>query len=82
MILTGAGLSAASGVPTFRGSGGFWTKTYDGVENPMDILTTRFFESNPRAFWEWHFDFEDLIENKQPNAGHYAIQEYIDWKKA
>ena len=34
-ILTGAGLSAASGVPTFRGSGGFWTKSYGGIDDPM-----------------------------------------------
>ena len=42
-ILTGAGLSAASGVPTFRGSGGFWTRSYAGVEDPTEILTFRFF---------------------------------------
>jgi len=66
-------LSAASGIPTFRGAGGFWTKTYDGVEDPCEILTLKFFLEKPAAFWDWHFDFEDLLQGKEPNAGHYAI---------
>lgn len=39
MILTGAGLSAASGIPTFRGDNGFWKKDYGGIMNPEKILT-------------------------------------------
>lgn len=80
MILTGAGLSAASGVPTFRGAGGFWTKSYEGVEDPTEILTQSFFMKQPESFWDWHFDFEELMHSKEPNDGHHAIQDYMSWQ--
>lgn len=79
LIFTGAGLSAACGVPTFRGAGGFWTKTYAGVDDPKDILTQEFFKQNPESFWDWHFDFDDLMQGKIPSAGHHAIQDYLNW---
>ena len=51
MILTGAGLSAASGIPTFRGDNGFWTKSYDGENDPEKILTMAYFKENPSVTW-------------------------------
>mmetsp|Transcript_1169 Transcript_1169/g.799 ORF Transcript_1169/g.799 Transcript_1169/m.799 type:complete len:96 (+) Transcript_1169:297-584(+) len=70
-ILTGAGLSAASGVPTFRGAGGFWTKKYGDLEKPEQIATMSFFREDPVSCWMWHFDFMKLLDTGiEPNAGH------------
>ena len=76
MILTGAGVSAASGIPTFRGANGFWTKSYGTEENPEVILRTRYFEQNPAAVWEWHYDFLELAAKCKPNEGHKAIVKF------
>jgi NAD-dependent deacetylase len=78
MILTGAGLSAASGIPTFRGQEGFWQtrKNYGGEVNPEALLMTSFFEEKPEAVWEWHYDFIDLCKDKHANIGHKVIREF------
>jgi NAD-dependent deacetylase len=78
MILTGAGVSAASGIPTFRGEDGFWKqrKTYGGEPCPEKILTKSFFKGNPAAVWEWHYDFYELQEKCKPNKGHDAILKF------
>ena len=75
IILTGAGVSAASGIPTFRGQDGFWKKRkkYGDCENPEQILTKTFFSEKPEAVWEWHYDFYELQEKCKVNAGHTAI---------
>ena len=62
-ILTGAGLSRASGIPTFKGDDlTSWTekKEYAGLSDPTKILTKIFFEQNPMAVWEWYTDFIKL----------------------
>ena len=78
LVLTGAGLSAASGVPTFRGNEGFWKtkKNYGGESNPEALLMKEFFAEKPEAVWEWHYDFIDLCKGKKPNEGHVAITKF------
>jgi len=56
LILSGAGLSHASGIPTFRGEGGFWRNGADTYEC-QKVLTKEFLNSDPVKCWEWHFDF-------------------------
>eukprot|EP00347_Sterkiella_histriomuscorum_P015341 403357388 len=83
-ILTGAGLSAASGIPTFRGQNGFWTKSYGDEVDPQVILTEKFFCKNPQLNWKWHYDFYELRNKCKPNAGHHSIlkfQEYCHQSK-
>ena len=79
IILTGAGLSAASGIPTFRGNDGLWTKKYKHCKSPEDLATLNFFRKYPEIKWEWCHDFLDLIQKNKPNEGHYAILKYQEY---
>jgi len=81
VILTGAGLSAASGIPTFRGNDGLWTKKYKHCDKPEDLATLAFFQKHPEIKWEWTHDFYELWKKSQPNDGHRAIVEFQEfWK--
>ena len=81
MILTGAGISAASGIPTFRGQDGFWKKSdcYGGLDDPEQILTMEFFRNNPAAVWHWHYDFYELQRKCKPNPSHTAIRDFQEY---
>lgn len=68
VILTGAGVSAESGVPTFRSAGGLW-KSF----RPEELATPEAFASDPRLVWEWYDMRRKAISNCEPNAGHRAI---------
>ncbi len=69
-VLTGAGISAESGIPTFRGPGGVW-KTYRAEE----LATPHGFARDPKLVWEWYDWRRSVIAEAQPNAGHHAIAE-------
>jgi NAD-dependent deacetylase len=69
-ILTGAGISADSGVPTFRGTDGLW-RNY----RAEDLATPEAFERDPRLVWEWYNWRRELIAAKQPNPAHAALVE-------
>ncbi|CAL1547840.1 unnamed protein product [Lymnaea stagnalis] len=68
VILTGAGVSAESGVPTFRGDEGFWRKWK--IE---DFATPDAFISNPSLVWEFYNHGRDVMASKIPNPAHIAI---------
>ena len=69
-VLTGAGISAESGVPTFRGAGGMWR-----LFRPEDLATPEAFARDPKLCWEWYDWRRGLIAGVQPNAGHAALAE-------
>jgi NAD-dependent deacetylase len=68
-VLTGAGISAESGIPTFRDAQeGLWAR-YD----PMDLATPEGFERDPELVWRWYEWRRELIRGAEPNAGHRAL---------
>jgi NAD-dependent deacetylase len=67
-VLTGAGISAESGVPTFRGAGGFWKD-----HKPEDLATPEAFARDPRLVWEWYNWRRERLAQAQPNAAHHAL---------
>jgi NAD-dependent deacetylase len=69
-VLTGAGISADSGVPTFRGPDGLW-RSY----RAEDLATPEAFERDPRLVWEWYNWRRELIATKSPNPAHVALAE-------
>ncbi|CAI2363991.1 unnamed protein product [Moneuplotes crassus] len=81
MILTGAGLSAASSIPTFRGNDGLWTKKYKHCETPEELATLKFFKAHPEVKWQCIHDFYELCKNAEPNAGHKAIVQFQEYCK-
>ena len=67
-ILTGAGISAESGIPTFRGEEGLWKKY-----RPEELATPTAFSQNPKLVWEWYDWRRGIIGQKEPNPGHKVI---------
>ena len=67
-ILTGAGVSAESGVATFRSPEGLWSKF-----KPEELASMDAFLANPQMVWEWYQARREVVLNAEPNAGHQAI---------
>ncbi|KAG0586801.1 hypothetical protein KC19_2G118500 [Ceratodon purpureus] len=68
VVLSGAGISAESGIPTFRGEGGLW-RDYDATE----LATPGAFAANPSLVWEFYHYRRTIVAGAAPNAGHYAV---------
>jgi len=68
LVITGAGVSAESGIPTFRGKDGYWRNL-----DPIKLATPEAFARDPELVWQWYRERRQRIRNAQPNAAHEAI---------
>jgi len=78
VVLTGAGISAESGIPTFRGKEGYWVV---GSRNhmPQEMATHAMFTIRPEEVWRWYLYRFGVVRHAEPNAGHRAI---VDLERA
>lgn len=73
LVLTGAGMSAESGIPTFReAQTGLWARF-----RPEDLATPEAFERDPATVWRWYVWRRDLVAEATPHAGHYALARWL-----
>ncbi|TMP62818.1 sirtuin [Pseudoalteromonas sp. S1610] len=74
LYITGAGVSAASGIPTFRGEDGFWTI---GSQNytPMEMATRAMYENNPSEFLAWYYHRFATYRHHGPNEVHHWLSD-------
>lgn len=72
VVLTGAGVSAESGIPTFRGQEGYWT-VGSRVYQPQELATLEAFEAMPDEVWAWYLYRRGVCRAAAPNAGHHAL---------
>jgi NAD-dependent deacetylase len=68
LVITGAGISAESGIPTFRGKDGYWRNL-----DPTKLATPEAFARDPQLVWEWYDERRQRIRAAQPNAAHKAL---------
>ena len=72
VVLSGAGMSAESGVPTFRDAQtGLWARF-----RPEDLATEAAFRRDPKMVWEWYALRREMVAKVEPNAGHHAVAEF------
>ncbi|MEL6342755.1 MAG: Sir2 family NAD-dependent protein deacetylase [Myxococcota bacterium] len=72
VFLTGAGISAESGIPTFRGEEGYWT-VGSRVYRPMELATHSAFLEQPREVWRWYLYRRTVCNRAAPNDAHHAL---------
>jgi NAD-dependent protein deacetylase/lipoamidase len=70
VFFTGAGISAESGIPVFRGKDGIWNKL-----KPEELANFNYFMKNPELVWEWYQHRKKIVSESKPNVGHLAIME-------
>ena len=68
LVITGAGVSAESGIPTFRGKNGYWRNL-----DPAKLATPEAFARGPELVWQWYRERRERIRAAKPNAAHEAI---------
>ncbi len=71
-VLTGAGISAESGIPTFRGKEGYWT-VGSAEYHPQEMATFAMFQMQPLEVWRWYLYRRGVCRRAMPNAGHLAL---------
>jgi NAD-dependent deacetylase len=71
-VMTGAGISAESGIPTFRGPEGYWT-VGSKVYHPQEMATYAMFRQQPQEVWRWYLYRRGVCRRAEPNAGHLAL---------
>lgn len=72
LILTGSGISAESGIPTFRGEEGYWT-VGSTVYQPTELATREAFEAQPHDVWSWYLYRRSICHAAEPNDAHRAL---------
>ena len=70
LVVTGSGISAESGLPTFRGQDGYWRNL-----DPRTLATAEAFHRDPQLVWDWYRERRALLHRSQPNAAHIAVVE-------